>query len=80
MVGLLDAARQRGANAVSLEVRKSNLGAQRMYEKFRFKPVGIRKGYYIETGEDAIVMLAEDIDSEDYASLIDEMRNLRRGG
>lgn len=38
-----------------LEVRKSNLKAQRLYEKFNFKPIGERKKYY-ENTEDAIVM------------------------
>jgi ribosomal-protein-alanine N-acetyltransferase len=39
-----------------LEVRPSNTDAQRLYEGFGFKRVGIRKKYYPETNEDAIVM------------------------
>jgi ribosomal-protein-alanine N-acetyltransferase len=55
-----------GARAVSLEVRMSNLGAQDLYQRFGFMPVGVRKGYYQETNEDALVMLVHDIRSEEY--------------
>jgi len=55
-----------GARAVSLEVRVSNAGAQTMYRRFGFRPVGIRKGYYQETGEDALVMWADDVRTEEY--------------
>jgi ribosomal-protein-alanine N-acetyltransferase len=55
-----------GAQAVSLEVRVSNWGAQRLYSQFGFRPVGIRKNYYQETGEDAVVMWADNIRSADY--------------
>jgi ribosomal-protein-alanine N-acetyltransferase len=55
-----------GAQAISLEVRVSNWGAQRLYSRFGFRPVGIRKGYYQETGEDALVMWADEVRSQDY--------------
>ncbi len=45
-----------GAKKVLLEVRKSNKTAFSLYEKFGFKVLGIRKGYYSDTGEDAFVM------------------------
>lgn len=54
------------ASAVSLEVRVTNYGAQRMYARFGFRPVGIRKNYYMETGEDALIMWADEIRSGDY--------------
>lgn len=65
-MGLL--ARDRGARNLTLEVRVSNYGAQALYRQFGFVPAGIRKNYYSETNEDALVMWANDIDSEDYAS------------
>ncbi|HWD10149.1 MAG TPA: ribosomal protein S18-alanine N-acetyltransferase [Actinomycetota bacterium] len=80
MLGLIDAATARGAHSVSLEVRKSNLGAQQMYERFGFRPVGVRRGYYVETGEDAIVMWVEGVDTPKYAALLDRMRARVRGG
>ena len=55
-----------GARAVSLEVRVSNYGAQRLYARFGFRPVGIRKNYYQETNEDAIVMWTDNIRSPEY--------------
>ncbi len=40
-----------------LEVRTSNAGAIALYERFGFRPAGIRPGYYSDTGEDAMIML-----------------------
>jgi [ribosomal protein S18]-alanine N-acetyltransferase len=60
-----------GARAVSLEVRVSNWGAQELYRKFRFRPVGTRKNYYQETGEDALVMWADEIRTREYRSHLD---------
>jgi ribosomal-protein-alanine N-acetyltransferase len=70
---LLNLARQaieRGARNLTLEVRVSNTGAQAMYRKFGFHPAGVRKNYYVETNEDALVMWAEAIDSDGYAALL----------
>lgn len=74
MIALIEAAIDRGCTSISLEVRKSNLAAQQMYERFGFRPVGVRRGYYIETGEDAVVMWAEEVDGAGYRNLLEEMR------
>jgi [ribosomal protein S18]-alanine N-acetyltransferase len=50
-----------GALAVSLEVRVTNWGAQRLYGRFGFRPVGVRKNYYQEINEDALIMWLDDI-------------------
>lgn len=42
--------------AMTLEVRKSNIKAQKLYEKFDFKVEGIRKGYYQDNKEDCLIM------------------------
>ena len=47
---------QHGAKRLSLEVRVSNLTAQKLYRKFGLVPGAIRKGYYPDDGEDALVM------------------------
>ncbi len=47
---------QQGANRLSLEVRVSNIVAQKLYRKFGLVPGGIRKKYYPDNGEDALVM------------------------
>ena len=59
-------ARDRGARHLTLEVRVSNEPAQAMYRNFGFHPAGIRKGYYVETNEDALIMWADDIDDAAY--------------
>jgi ribosomal-protein-alanine N-acetyltransferase len=56
LVALLDESMRRGARWVTLEVRKSNEPAKAMYRKYGFKEIGIRKGYYSDNREDAIVM------------------------
>lgn len=62
-----------GAQAVSLEVRVSNWGAQRLYARFGFRPVGVRKNYYQETGEDALIMWADDIRTSEYGQRLDRI-------
>ncbi len=50
---------------MTLEVRASNQIAQRLYFKFGFEPVGIRKNYYAESNEDALIMWCYDISSSE---------------
>ncbi len=52
----LDEAGRRDIVAVTLEVRKSNVPAISLYEKFGFESVGIRPGYYEKPTEDAVIM------------------------
>jgi ribosomal-protein-alanine N-acetyltransferase len=54
---LFDAARSRGARRVTLEVRESNENARKFYYKNEFIDIAIRKNYYRNPTEDAIVML-----------------------
>jgi len=56
MRAIMDYARSKGAKRITLEVRVSNLGAQKLYEKLGFVSVGIRPGYYHDNGEDAMIM------------------------
>ena len=56
---LLEVARDRGVRLVTLEVRDSNASARKLYESLGFTAVGMRKGYYSKTHEDAIVMTKE---------------------
>ena len=55
---VLDEASGRGLRLVVLEVRPSNHEARTLYESFGFRVVGRRRGYYYDTGEDALVMEA----------------------
>lgn len=81
MLTILEEARARGARAVTLEVRRSNPGAQALYRWFGFQTVGLRRGYYVETGEDAYVMWAEGVWTPEFARRLDEIRaTVREGG
>jgi ribosomal-protein-alanine N-acetyltransferase len=64
---------RRGATSLTLEVRVGNHAAQEMYRRFGFRPAGIRKNYYVETHEDALVMWAHDVDSPQYLRRLDEI-------
>ena len=51
-----------GQMALTLEVRASNLAAQKLYEKFGFRRAGVRRRYYSDNNEDAIIMWTETLD------------------
>ncbi|MDF2984796.1 MAG: ribosomal-protein-alanine acetyltransferase [Eubacterium sp.] len=53
---LLEVCELNGVRNLTLEVRKSNLPAIKLYENYGFKAEGVRKGYYSDTGEDALIM------------------------
>ncbi len=53
---LLAEAVRRGCTEMFLEVRADNLRAQRLYQRWGFSEIGIRRGYYQPSGTDAIVM------------------------
>ena len=72
LVTLLREARRLGAQAATLEVRVNNRGAQRLYAAFGFAPVGVRPKYYTETGEDALIMWAYDVNGDAYADVLRE--------
>jgi ribosomal-protein-alanine N-acetyltransferase len=59
LLAFLDLARDRHAREATLEVRLSNLAARRLYEKYGFRPVGLRPRYYSDNNEDALIMTAE---------------------
>ncbi|MGH9279446.1 MAG: ribosomal protein S18-alanine N-acetyltransferase [Acidimicrobiales bacterium] len=71
---LLVAAREavrRGATGLTLEVRMSNAPAQELYRQFGFRAAGVRKNYYVETNEDALIMWAEHIETAEYRHRLD---------
>lgn len=74
LLSLVIEAIARGAETISLEVRVSNVAARKMYEKFGFSVAGTRKGYYIETNEDAYIMVAENVRSTDHRLRLARLR------
>jgi len=72
MLEMVDAALDAGTRHLTLEVRVSNDPAQKLYERFGFEPVGRRKNYYKD--EDALVMWATDIDTDEYQGRVRDIR------
>lgn len=64
---------ERGAFAVSLEVRVSNWAAQRLYSRFGFRPVGVRRNYYVEVNEDALVMWVDGVQTAEYLDRVESI-------
>jgi ribosomal-protein-alanine N-acetyltransferase len=56
---VVEEARRRNSSRVTLEVRVSNIPAQKLYESVGFIRTGVRKGYYSDDGEDAVLMALE---------------------
>ncbi len=56
MERLISEAKEAGVNTMTLEVRKGNFAAQRLYKNFGFTVEGVRKAYYADNGEDALIM------------------------
>ncbi|HET6281243.1 MAG TPA: ribosomal protein S18-alanine N-acetyltransferase [Polyangia bacterium] len=59
MAHMVDFARRELCRYVTLEVRRSNAAAMRLYRRFAFRAIGVRPNYYAEDQEDAIVMLLD---------------------
>lgn len=72
MLQLVAAGLARGARNLTLEVRATNTGAQRLYEKFGMTAVGVRKHYYRD--DDAVIMWVTDIHGPEYAARIEAIR------
>jgi [ribosomal protein S18]-alanine N-acetyltransferase len=73
LLDLSRAAIAAGARHLTLEVREHNETAKSLYMRFGFAPVGIRRNYYAETNEDAIVMWARDADAAPYGERLDRI-------
>jgi [ribosomal protein S18]-alanine N-acetyltransferase len=75
MVVLMRRAIERQATAATLEVRVSNVAAQRLYHRFGFVPAGVRPRYYPD-GEDAVIMWADDIATQPYVDRLQTLDGL----
>ncbi|KJS88870.1 MAG: hypothetical protein JM58_00155 [Peptococcaceae bacterium BICA1-8] len=59
LTNLMGLALAKGADRITLEVRVSNTSAKKLYSRLGFEAAGLRKGYYVDTKEDAIIMWKE---------------------
>jgi [ribosomal protein S18]-alanine N-acetyltransferase len=74
LLAFLDLARDRHAREATLEVRLSNLAARRLYEKYGFRPVGLRPRYYSDNDEDALIMTTDPLDDPALRARIERLR------
>ena len=74
LLAFLDLARDRHAREATLEVRLSNLPARRLYEKYGFRPVGLRPRYYSDNNEDALIMTTDPLDDAAFRARIERHR------
>lgn len=64
MLAMTEMLSANGVATINLEVRVSNMPAIKLYKKYGFKECGVRPGYYLDNGEDALIMKRE---TGDYA-------------
>ena len=72
LVALIHRGIEVGARWMTLEVRASNSVAQNLYRKYTFKEMGVRRRYYSDNGEDALVMWTDALDSESFQAALDQ--------
>ena len=74
LLAFLDIAVERDAHEATLEVRLSNLPARKLYEKYGFRPVGLRPRYYSDDHEDALIMTTEPLAEPAMRERIERLR------
>ncbi len=79
LISTIEMARELKASTVTLEVRASNKGAQRLYSKYGFNHAGVRKEYYTDNREDANVMTTDDINSRLFQARLKELKKAHQG-
>ena len=74
LIATIDLARELKATRMTLEVRASNTIAQNLYGKYGFDHSGIRRGYYLDNREDAVLMSVDNINSGSFRAHIQRLR------
>ena len=74
MIRAIETAMDTGVDNVTLEVRRSNLVAQALYEKYQFLKVGVRTRYYSDNHEDAIIMSTPPIHTDSYRERFERLK------
>ena len=78
VIAAIEQAMDRQAAVVTLEVRPSNMAAINLYRKYGFKEKGLRKGYYADNREDALIMTTDPLQHPDYRGLFIEREQEHR--
>jgi ribosomal-protein-alanine N-acetyltransferase len=82
LIAAIELAQRRGQEVVTLECRVSNAPAQALYEKYGFRRVGVRKRYYTDNNEDALIMTTFPIQDDEFRTQFERLRSTfiaRRG-
>jgi [ribosomal protein S18]-alanine N-acetyltransferase len=74
LLEIIEMAAKLHADVVTLEVRVSNKQAQALYEKYGFQKVGIRRAYYTDNGEDAVIMTTDSLSSSSFQSRLQQLK------
>lgn len=74
VLALLDEARAHGSTAATLEVRCADHRTHRLYERFGFRPAGIRRDYYSRPRDDALVMWLHHLDGAETGERLEAIR------
>lgn len=74
LISIIDLATELNARFVTLEVRSSNTAAQNLYYKYGFTQVGLRRGYYTDNKENAVLMSVEDITSSSFQANLQRLK------
>ena len=72
VIGAVEMALRRDCQVVTLEARVSNEPAIALYRKYGFNEVGLRRRYYADNGEDAIIMTTDKLTSPEYEKLFED--------
>jgi ribosomal-protein-alanine N-acetyltransferase len=75
LLALLMAAVERGLERATLEVRASNSSALSLYREFGFKTAGRRRGYYRDSGEDALILWRSDLQAPEFQKSLDSWQS-----
>jgi [ribosomal protein S18]-alanine N-acetyltransferase len=74
LIAAIELATRRSQEVVTLECRTSNLPAQTLYEKYGFRKVGVRKRYYTDNDEDALIMTTVPIQEVPFHTEFEQLR------
>ncbi len=74
LIAAFELAMRRNQDVLTLECRVSNTPAQALYEKYGFRRVGVRKRYYTDNDEDALIMTTFPIDTDEFKSQFERLR------
>ena len=74
LIHAIELAKELKADIMTLEVRSSNTTAQDLYLKYGFVQVGVRRAYYTDNREDGVLMSTENINSDSYQALFQQLK------